>query len=135
MADNEKTDNSQGVLPLREEAEKDKLQAHDPFADKRETFNPFAAERGADTGTNNNVTPVAEVESPADRRASTAEWDAAKTPPSRFQQRKGSVYATPNSRDGHVEKNSTRDAKFHALVDKMTGGKRKSSSAKGSEKE
>jgi hypothetical protein len=48
--------------------------------------------------------------------------DASKTPPSRFQQRKGSVYATPGSRDGHVEKNYDRDAKFHELHDKKYGG-------------
>ncbi|OLN97326.1 hypothetical protein CCHL11_01114 [Colletotrichum chlorophyti] len=43
--------------------------------------------------------------SPSDRRASTDEWDASKVPPSRFQKRKGSIYATPGSRDGHVDRN------------------------------
>ncbi|KAF9870860.1 hypothetical protein CkaCkLH20_11759 [Colletotrichum karsti] len=43
--------------------------------------------------------------SPTDRRASTDEWDASKVPPSRFQKRKGSIYATPGSRDGHVDRN------------------------------
>ncbi|KAI8666123.1 hypothetical protein NCS52_00814500 [Fusarium sp. LHS14.1] len=49
---------------------------------------------------------------PQDRRASDAqdrrmsdEWDASKVPPSRFQKRKGSIYATPGSRDGHVDRN------------------------------
>ncbi|KAJ4179047.1 hypothetical protein NW767_001728 [Fusarium falciforme] len=49
---------------------------------------------------------------PEDRRASDAqdrrmsdEWDASKVPPSRFQKRKGSIYATPGSRDGHVDRN------------------------------
>jgi len=41
-----------------------------------------------------------------DRRLSN-EWDAAKTPPSRFQKRKGSIHATPASRDGHVERNKS----------------------------
>lgn len=62
------------------------------------------------------------------------EIDAAKTQPSQFQKRKGSVYATPGSRDGHVDKNYARDAKFHELVDKKystSSGKRKASSAKG----
>lgn len=31
--------------------------------------------------------------------------DASKVPPSRFQKREGSIYATPGSRDGHVGKN------------------------------
>ncbi len=32
-------------------------------------------------------------------------------PPSRFQKRKGSIYSTPNSRDGHVDNNYA--SKFH----------------------
>ncbi|KAK8042910.1 hypothetical protein PG994_013393 [Apiospora phragmitis] len=43
----------------------------------------------------------------------TDEWDASKTVPSRFQQRKGSIFATPSSRDGHVERNLEKDAEFH----------------------
>jgi len=46
----------------------------------------------------------------ADRRES-AEWDASKVPPSRFQKRKGSIYSTPGSRDGHVDSNF--QTKFH----------------------
>jgi hypothetical protein len=38
--------------------------------------------------------------------------DAAKVPPSRFQKRKGSIYATPSSRDGHVDRNYAE--KFYA---------------------
>lgn len=45
-----------------------------------------------------------------DRRGSD-EWDASKVPPSRFQKRKGSIYAVPGSRDGHVDRNYA--AKFH----------------------
>ncbi|KAK4165163.1 hypothetical protein QBC43DRAFT_34747 [Cladorrhinum sp. PSN259] len=45
-----------------------------------------------------------------DRRNSD-EWDASKVPPSRFQKRKGSIYAVPGSRDGHVDNNYA--AKFH----------------------
>ncbi|KAB5540481.1 hypothetical protein GE09DRAFT_1137373 [Coniochaeta sp. 2T2.1] len=48
--------------------------------------------------------------SPSNRRMS-AEWDASKVPPSRFQKRKGSVYAVPASRDGHVDNNYAY--KFH----------------------
>jgi hypothetical protein len=43
----------------------------------------------------------------------TDEWDASKTPPSRFQKRKGSIYATPSSRDGHVERNRDAVGDFH----------------------
>ncbi|KAI1369315.1 hypothetical protein F5Y08DRAFT_150599 [Xylaria arbuscula] len=43
----------------------------------------------------------------------TDEWDASKTPPSRFQKRKGSIYATPSSRDGHVERNRDAVEEFH----------------------
>jgi len=39
------------------------------------------------------------------------EWDASKVPPSQFQRRKGSIYSTPSSRDGHV-KGSERDQKY-----------------------
>ncbi|ERT00803.1 uncharacterized protein SPSK_08097 [Sporothrix schenckii 1099-18] len=46
-----------------------------------------------------------------DRRHSD-EWDASKVPPSRFQKRKGSIYSTQGSRDGHVDSNYA--AKFHA---------------------
>ncbi|KAK5998153.1 hypothetical protein PT974_00525 [Cladobotryum mycophilum] len=55
-----------------------------------------------------------------DRRMSD-EWDAAKVPPSRFQKRKGSIYATPGSRDGHVDKNYAE--KYHAKLAEMKGGK------------
>ncbi|EGR52116.1 uncharacterized protein TRIREDRAFT_43312, partial [Trichoderma reesei QM6a] len=48
-----------------------------------------------------------------DRRLSD-EWDAAKVPPSRFQKRKGSIYATPSSRDGHVDKNKVE--KYFAKI-------------------
>jgi hypothetical protein len=48
--------------------------------------------------------------SPSDRRMS-AEWDASKVPPSRFQRRKGSIYAVPASRDGHIDNNYAH--KYH----------------------
>ncbi|KAK0627695.1 hypothetical protein B0T14DRAFT_393069, partial [Immersiella caudata] len=48
--------------------------------------------------------------SPSDRRNSI-EWDASKVPPSRFQKRKGSIYAVPSSRDGHIDSNY--NTKFH----------------------
>jgi hypothetical protein len=56
-----------------------------------------------------------------------ARKDASKTPPSRFQQRKGSVYATPSSRDGHVDKNYDRDAAYHAKLAEKGWAKRRAS--------
>ncbi|KAK5657719.1 hypothetical protein OQA88_2791 [Cercophora sp. LCS_1] len=50
--------------------------------------------------------------------------DASKVPPSRFQKRKGSIYAVPSSRDGHVDSNYNQ--KFHEkhkeLWKDVTGG-------------
>ncbi|PBP20758.1 c6 zinc finger domain containing protein [Diplocarpon rosae] len=61
----------------------------------------------------------------------TSEWDASKTAPSKFQQRRGSIFATPNTRDGHIDKNTDRDAKYHTtLVEK--GWAKITSSRKGS---
>lgn len=47
--------------------------------------------------------------------------DASKVPPSRFQQRKGSIYSTQGSRDGHVQKNKDRDNTFHETHTKLFG--------------
>ncbi|RYP35522.1 hypothetical protein DL767_003776 [Monosporascus sp. MG133] len=64
----------------------------------------------------------------------TPEWDASKTPPSRFQKRKGSIYATPSSRDGHVERNRDAVEEFHKAHSKRwsvssgTSSRRSSSS-------
>lgn len=57
-----------------------------------------------------------------DRRMSD-EWDASKVPPSRFQKRKGSIYATPSSRDGHIDRNY--QDKYHAKIAEKYGGKTK----------
>ncbi|CAL3962634.1 unnamed protein product [Diplocarpon coronariae] len=57
----------------------------------------------------------------------TSEWDASKTAPSKFQQREGSIFATPNTRDGHVDKNIDRDAKYHTRLVKKGWAKRTSS--------
>lgn len=39
--------------------------------------------------------------------------DASKVPPSRFQKREGSIYATPGSRDAHTARGKDRDQSFH----------------------
>jgi len=49
--------------------------------------------------------------------------DASKVPPSRFQKRKGSIYATPSSRDGHIDRNY--QDKYHAKIAEKYGGKAK----------
>jgi hypothetical protein len=69
-----------------------------------------------------NESPVV-VETKQDRRMSD-EWDAAKVPPSRFQKRKGSIYATPSSRDGHVDKNYAD--KYHAKLAEKYGPRKRS---------
>ncbi|KAI0154873.1 hypothetical protein GGR57DRAFT_502065 [Xylariaceae sp. FL1272] len=58
----------------------------------------------------------------------TDEWDASKTLPSRFQKRKGSIFSTPSSRDGHVERNRDAVEEFH-----KAHSKRWSISSKGSD--
>lgn len=66
------------------------------------------------------------TKSEAERRASlsqkyghTDEWDASKVPPSQFQKRKGSIYSTPGSRDGHVDKNKDANKTHQTLLEKM----------------
>ncbi|KAG0635630.1 hypothetical protein HOY80DRAFT_892706, partial [Tuber brumale] len=63
---------------------------------------------GSDTAPD-SIVPLSQ----RDRRLSK-EWDAAKTPPSRFQKVEGSIYATPNSRDGHIARN-----KIHGFKEKV----------------
>jgi len=84
--------------------------SEDPFAGQRDGANDQYAVREDDpSSTSLEAVPATSQ----DRRQSTDEWDASKTPPSRFQKRKGSIYATPSSRDGHVDRNYGRDAAFH----------------------
>ncbi|KAM5354357.1 hypothetical protein ACJ41O_001006 [Fusarium nematophilum] len=60
--------------------------------------------------------------SDADARRMSDEWDASKVPPSRFQKRKGSIYATPGSRDGHVDRNYA-DKYWSKMTEKNWGNK------------
>jgi len=55
-----------------------------------------------------------------DRRMSR-EWDAAITPPSRFQKMQGSIWATPASRDGPVDRNRERHKGFKEKVKELAG--------------
>jgi len=47
------------------------------------------------------------------RSGLTRQTDASKVPPSQFQKVKGSIHATPASRDGHVDAHKDRDAAYH----------------------
>ncbi|TGZ84762.1 hypothetical protein EX30DRAFT_300478 [Ascodesmis nigricans] len=55
-----------------------------------------------------------------DRRLSK-EWDAAQTPPSKFQRPPHSIFATPASRDGHIARNKIHG--FKEKVKELTGKK------------
>ncbi|CAK7218437.1 hypothetical protein SCUCBS95973_003483 [Sporothrix curviconia] len=66
----------------------------------------------AGTGGMNGMEGMAGSPSGSRDRRYSDEWDASKVPPSRFQKRKGSIYSTPGSRDGHVDNNYA--TKFHA---------------------
>jgi len=81
----------------------------DPFASQREGGdNPFEKQEGSDP----NASPPDSAGLDKDQSTSR-EWDASKVPPSQFQKRKGSIYATPSSRDGHTDKGKARDKSFH----------------------
>jgi len=80
---------------------------HEPTGDTPVSTDPFANQREA--GEELSTSPP-EGPSAADKRMSH-EWDASKTKPSAFQKRKGSVHATPASRDGHVS-GKERDQKY-----------------------
>ncbi|KAF2248762.1 hypothetical protein BU26DRAFT_518978 [Trematosphaeria pertusa] len=58
-------------------------------------------------------------QSPPSNRRMSKEWDASKVPPSQFQRRKGSIYSTPNSRDGHVKGSSRDQAYWDKLKEKV----------------
>ncbi|KAI9759746.1 MAG: hypothetical protein M4579_002131 [Chaenotheca gracillima] len=76
----------------------------DPFAAQRSDDNNPFTERSDSVGELGSSPPIAG--SPKRDRRMSKEWDASKVPPSRFQKREGSIYATPGSRDGHVQKNN-----------------------------
>jgi len=89
------------------------------------TSDPFAAQRddGANTFENGNRAAATDNKD-VEGKSQGDEWDASKTPPSRFQQRKGSIYATPGSRDGHVARNTDRDAAYHAKLEEKGWSKK-----------
>jgi hypothetical protein len=52
--------------------------------------------------------------------ADTDNWDASKVPPSQFQRRQGSIYSTPNTKDGSVERGDRDRAYFEKLKEKVS---------------
>ncbi|EPE34969.1 hypothetical protein GLAREA_10664 [Glarea lozoyensis ATCC 20868] len=119
--------------------------APDPFAALRKPeFPPTVDAKGHLIAKDSSASPPASPASSSGRRYSGEtgdEWgtqkrdvkeacfdieslDASKTPPSRFQQRKGSIYATPNSRDGHVDRNHDRDHAYHEKLAEKGWGKK-----------
>ncbi|MCJ1375291.1 hypothetical protein MMC20_006526 [Loxospora ochrophaea] len=97
--------------------------SEDPFANQRSPDDdPFANQRVGDSLPDLAASPPSSPEMPRDRRMSK-EWDASKVPPSRFQKREGSIFSTPGSRDGHVEKGRDRDQEYHEkLKEKKKAG-------------
>ncbi|KAI5846996.1 hypothetical protein BZA05DRAFT_406091 [Tricharina praecox] len=93
----------------------------DPFATTTDTH---TARRASDGSVGDGMTPVPLAK--RDRRLSK-EWDAALTPPSRFQHVEGSIFATPASRDGHVQRNKIHGFKEKVL--ELSGGSRKKSTS------
>ncbi|CUS07345.1 unnamed protein product [Tuber aestivum] len=90
-------------LPFDMAATKDTTITPDPYPEGLED------RRGSNGSDIVDPTPM----SKRDRRMSK-EWDASKVPPSRFQKVEGSIYATPNSRDGHIARN-----KIHGFKEKV----------------
>ncbi|KAE9992675.1 hypothetical protein EG327_008276 [Venturia inaequalis] len=92
----------------------------DPFSAQREGDDPFAKGVGEPLETNaikdGSLSPPNSP--PARERRMSKEWDASKVPPSQFQKRKGSIYATPSSRDSHHGGGDRDKAYFEKLKEK-----------------
>jgi len=105
----------------------DERRSSDPFAHHRSYGDDAANRRASDTLQPDGAVPIAK----RDRRMSK-EWDAAKTPPSRFQKVEGSIWATPASRDGKVARNKIHG--FKEKVKELSGGGKKKEKAEKAEK-
>jgi hypothetical protein len=88
----------------------------DPFAAQRTgSDDPFAKDKLDDVAGGEDM---AMGSSPPGGRRTSKEWDASKVPPSQFQKRKGSIYATPSSRDAHISGSDRDKAYFEKLKEK-----------------
>jgi len=102
-----------------------KATSDDPFAAQRgEGEDPFAKDKLGDVAGADDMAPpddgaaAVEDDSKDFGRRMSREWDASKVPPSQFQKRKGSIYSTPSSRDGHVKGKGQYEAYFEKLKEK-----------------
>jgi len=95
-------------------------QSQDPFAAQREAGNdPFKNEGTDLSGIAGSDDMAADsTGSPPGARRMSKEWDASKVPPSRFQKREGSIFATGGGRDGHVGGKDRDKAYFEKLKEK-----------------
>ncbi|KAF2428978.1 hypothetical protein EJ08DRAFT_698768 [Tothia fuscella] len=97
-------------------------ESNDPFAAQREGGNdPFASgQKGPDEALDleEGSQGLSPVQAGTKVRRQSKEWDASKVPPSQFQKRKGSVYATPSSRDSHTSSGDRDKAYFEKLKEK-----------------
>jgi len=98
-------------------------QADDPFSAQREAGNdPFKETEGTDlsgvAGPDTMRADSTGAGSPTEGRRMSKEWDASKVPPSQFQKRKGSIFATQGGRDGHVGGKDRDKAYFDKLKEK-----------------
>jgi len=89
----------------------------DPFASQRDNHDPFGGDKLESIAGSNDMALSSSPPAGENRRESR-EWDASKVPPSQFQRRKGSIYSTPSSRDGHVKGSSRDQAYWEKLKEK-----------------
>jgi len=78
------------------------------------------------TSNTHSTTPTSDTSKRRDSKASSSSerrtsetWDASKVPPSKFQLKPGSIYSTPNSKDGNVERGDRDKAYFEKLKEKV----------------
>jgi len=101
-----------------------KVTSDDPFAAQRSgSDDPFAKEKLDGVSGGDDMAPPADgatAESKGDDigRRMSREWDASKVPPSQFQKRKGSIYATPSSRDSQLKSKDQHPGYFEKLKEK-----------------
>jgi len=87
----------------------------DPFASQREEGgDPFAAKSSEEAVADDGAEGLSPPPEGGKARRMSKEWDASKVPPSQFQKRKGSIYATPSSRDSHTT--SERDKAYFEKI-------------------
>jgi len=87
-----------------------------PSVDAETSSDPF--EKAIDDGDAKGDSMSPPTSPQTKNRRMSKEWDASKVPPSQFQKRKGSIYATPSSRDAHVKGSDRDKAYFEKLKEK-----------------